>query len=97
MTRNERSLETLLAQGGRFLDRETGAVVPPIHPATTFARDDRYETSGYTYSRDANPTVAHVEEVLAELEGAEDALLFSSGMAAVATFFDGLGAGDHVA
>ena len=97
MTRNERSLETLLAQGGRFLDRETGAVVPPIHPATTFARDDRYETSGYTYSRDANPTVAHVEEVLAELEGAEDALVFSSGMAAVATFFDSLGAGDHVA
>ena len=97
MTRNERSLETLLAQGGRFLDRETGAVVPPIHPATTFARDDRYETTGYTYSRDANPTAAHVEEVLAELEGAEDALVFSSGMAAVATFFDSLGAGDHVA
>ncbi|MCY3671657.1 MAG: PLP-dependent aspartate aminotransferase family protein [Alphaproteobacteria bacterium] len=97
MTRNERSLDTLLAQGGRFLDRETGAVVPPIHPATTFARDDRYETSGYTYSRDANPTVAHVEEVLAELDGAEDALVFSSGMAAVATFFDSLGTGDHVA
>ena len=95
MTRNERSLDTLLAQGGRFLDRETGAVVPPIHPATTFARDDRYETTGYTYSRDANPTAAHVEEVLAELEGAEDALVFSSGMAAVATFFDSLGAGDH--
>ncbi len=97
MTRNERSPETLLAQGGRFLDRETGAVVPPIHSATTYARDDRYETTGYTYSRDANPTVAHVEEVLAELEGAEDALVFSSGMAAVATFFDSLGAGDHVA
>ena len=96
MTRNERSLETLLAQGARFLDRETGAVVPPIHSATTYARDDRYETTGYTYSRDANPTVAHVEEVLAELEGAEDALVFSSGMAAVATFFDSLGAGDHV-
>ena len=96
MTRNERSLETLLAQGARFLDRETGAVVPPIHSATTYARDDRYETTGYTYSRDANPTAAHVEEVLAELEGAQDALVFSSGMAAVATFFDGLGAGDHV-
>ena len=96
MTRNERSLETLLAQGARFLDRETGAVVPPIHSATTYARDDRYETTGYTYSRDANPTAAHVEEVLAELEGAQDALVFSSGMAAVATFFDSLGAGDHV-
>ncbi len=96
MTGNDLSLDTLLAQGGRFLDRETGAVVPPIHSATTYARDNRYETTGYTYSRDANPTVAHVEEVLAELEGAEDALVFSSGMAAVSTFFDSLGAGDHV-
>ena len=96
MTRNDRSLDTLLAQGGRFLDPETGAVVPPIHPATTFARDDRYEPTGYIYSRNANPTGAHVEEVLAKLEGAEDALAFSSGMAAVATFFDILGAGDHV-
>ena len=95
MTGNDLSLDTLLAQGGRFLDRETGAVVPPIHSATTYARDNRYETTGYTYSRDANPTVAHVEEVLAELEGAEDALVFSSGMAAVVTFFDSLGAGDH--
>ena len=96
MTRNDRSLDTLLAQGGRFLDPETGAVVPPIHPATTFARDDRYELTGYIYSRNANPTGAHVETVLAKLEGAEDALAFSSGMAAVATFFDILGAGDHV-
>ena len=97
MTRNETSIDTLLAQGGRFLDRETGAVVPPIHPATTFARDDRYETAGYIYSRNANPTGAHVEQVLAELEGAEDALAFSSGMAAVATFFETLRTGDHVA
>ena len=96
MTRNETSLDTLLAQGGRFLDRETGAVVPPIHPATTFARDGRYETAGYIYSRNANPTGAHVEQVLAELEGAEDALAFSSGMAAVATFFETLRTGDHV-
>ena len=96
MTRNSLSLDTLLAQGGHFVDRETGAVVPPIHPATTFARNDRYEVADYIYSRNANPTGAHVEAVLAKLEGAEDALAFSSGMAAVAAFFDSLGAGDHV-
>ncbi len=96
MTRNSLSLDTLLAQGGHFVDRETGAVVPPIHPATTFARNDRYEVTDYIYSRNANPTGAHVEAVLAKLEGAEDALAFSSGMAAVAAFFDSLGAGDHV-
>ena len=96
MTRNGLSLDTLLAQGGHFVDRETGAVVPPIQPTTTFARNDRYEVTDYIYSRNANPTGAHVEAVLAKLEGAEDALAFSSGMAAVAAFFDSLGAGDHV-
>ncbi len=96
MTRNDLSFDTLLAQGGHFVDRETGAVVPPIHAATTYARNDRYELTGYEYSRDANPTGAHVETVLAQLEGAGDALVFSSGMAAIAAFFDTVGAGAHV-
>ena len=96
MTRNNLSFDTLLAQGGHFVDRETGAVVPPIHAATTYARNDRYELTGYEYSRDANPTGAHVETVLAQLEGAGDALVFSSGMAAIAAFFDTVGAGEHV-
>lgn len=37
------------------------------------------------YGRYGNPTVAAVESRLAALEGAEDALLFSSGMAAITT------------
>ena len=88
MTTSNRSLETLLAQGGHFIDPGTGAIVPPIHPATTYARDERYELRGYGYSRSGNPTCALVERVLAELEGAEDALVFASGLAAIATFFD---------
>ena len=96
MNRNDLSLDTLLAQGGHFVDRETGAVVPPIHSATTYARNNRYELTDYEYSRDGNPTGAHVETVLAKLEGAEDALVFSSGMAAVATFFETVRAGEHV-
>ncbi len=96
MNGNNLSLDTLLAQGGHFVDRETGAVVPPIHSATTFARNSRYELTGYEYSRVANPTVAHVEHVLATLEGAEEALAFSSGMAAIAAFFDTAGSGEHV-
>ncbi|MXW86146.1 MAG: aminotransferase class I/II-fold pyridoxal phosphate-dependent enzyme [Boseongicola sp. SB0667_bin_21] len=96
MNGNNLSLDTLLAQGGHFVDRETGAVVPPIHSATTFARNSGYELTGYEYSRVANPTVAHVEHVLATLEGAEEALAFSSGMAAIAAFFDTAGSGEHV-
>ena len=88
MTHSDYSLETLLAQAGHFIDAETGAVVPPIHPSTTYRRDEHYELQGFEYSRVANPTGRRVEEVLARLEGAEDALLFSSGLAGVATFFE---------
>ena len=96
MTDSRRSLETLLAQGGHFIDSETGAIVPPIHPSTTYARDGRYELIGYGYSRSGNPTCEQVEAVLAELEGAADALVFASGLAGVATFFDTVRAGERV-
>ena len=92
----ERSIETLLAQGGHYVDPATGAIVPPIHPSTTYARDERYELIGYGYSRSGNPTCAQVEDVLARLEGAEDALVFASGLAGIATFFDTVPGGGHV-
>ena len=96
MTDSDRSVETLLAQGGHFIDPATGAIVPPIHPATTYARDEHYKLRGYGYSRSGNPTCALVEQVLAELEGAADALVFASGLAGVATFFDTVPAGARV-
>jgi cystathionine gamma-synthase len=49
------------------------------------------------YGRYGNPTVREVERRLAALEGTEDAVLFSSGMAAVTTAIMALTkAGDHV-
>jgi cystathionine beta-lyase/cystathionine gamma-synthase len=49
------------------------------------------------YSRYANPTVRAFEEAIAELEGAEDALAFASGMGAVASVVFGLcSTGDHI-
>ena len=96
MTKTSHSLDTLLAQGGHFIDPETGAIVPPIHPATTYARDERYELGRFGYSRSANPTGTRVEEVLARLEGAEDALVFASGLAGISTFFDTVRAGERV-
>ena len=96
MTETDRTIETLLAQGGHFIDPGTGAIVPPIHPSTTYARDERYELIGYEYSRSGNPTCAQVEEVLARLEGAEEALVFASGLAGIVTFFDTVRSGEHV-
>jgi cystathionine beta-lyase/cystathionine gamma-synthase len=75
----------------------------PIHTSTTFAvpDSDTYEKDWDTfhfYTRISNPTIRYVEEKLAALEGAEDAALFSSGMAAIAsTFLTFVGSGDTVA
>ena len=55
------------------------------------------EIDGYTYHRDDNPTVREVERKIAKLEGAEDCILCTSGMAACTmVFFTYLRAGDHL-
>jgi cystathionine gamma-synthase len=77
--------ETLAAQALHALDAETGAVVPPIHLATTFARDASYRLRGPGYARDEAPTPVHAERVIAALEGGAAAMVFASGMAAATT------------
>lgn len=66
----------------------------PIYQSTTFAvsKSDEYDKyingsdeEFFMYSRYSNPTVRNVEEKIAVLENAEDAILFSSGMAAITT------------
>lgn len=90
--------ETDVASGLHFLDPATGAVVPPIAPSTTFARGEDYGliNPGFSYARDQNPTYHCAERMLRRLEGGEDALLFSSGMAAAMTVLQSLSPGDHV-
>ncbi|MBB3995372.1 cystathionine gamma-synthase [Sulfitobacter undariae] len=86
---------TIAAQAGGLLDDGTGGVVPPIHPATTFVRDENYvpAVDGNVYSRSHAPNGRMAEGVLAKLEGAADAMVFPSGMAAVAAVFRTLPAG----
>ena len=91
------SPETKAAQAlGQF--DAAGGVVPAIHHATTFARDENYELIDpeHSYGRDENPTFSAAENVLGELEGAADARLFSSGMAAAMSVIQALEPGDHV-
>jgi cystathionine gamma-synthase len=89
--------ETIAAQGGGVIDPATGAIVPPIHTATTFVRDaDNQYRRGYCYGRSDNATVRQVEDVLVELEGGAAALLFASGMAAATTLLLGLERPAHV-
>ncbi|MCA9678440.1 MAG: PLP-dependent transferase [Kofleriaceae bacterium] len=90
--------ETDAAQILHAIDAATGAVVPPIHPSTTFARDEAYRLLGAAaYARDDNPTFRPAEELLARLEGGADAMLLASGMAAATVVFQALTApGAHV-
>ena len=78
--------ETIVAKAADAIDEPTGAVVPPIHLATTYARDGAYAMrAGLLYGRDDNPTPRAAERVIAALEGAAAARVFASGMAAIAS------------
>ncbi len=90
-------LETLLAHAGCEPDPATGAVVSPIHLATTFERapDGEYP-HGYLYSRIDTPNRRQFEQTLARLEGGADGAAFASGMAAAHAVFSALAPGDRV-
>ena len=81
---------------GQGPDPETGAVVQPIHMATTFAQQGVGKHRGFEYSRTGNPTRNALEECLAALEGARHCLAFSSGLGAETTLMLQLNPGDHV-
>jgi cystathionine gamma-synthase len=80
------------------IDEATGALVPPIHLSTTYARDADYRLiADRDYTRDKNPTPLGAEHALAALEGGAKALVFASGMAAAAALVRSvLKPGDHV-
>ncbi|HEY3721788.1 MAG TPA: cystathionine gamma-synthase [Acidimicrobiia bacterium] len=89
--------ETRAIHAGQDADAATGAVVVPIHLATTFAQDAVGEDRGFEYGRSGNPTRAALEACVASLEGAAHGLAFSSGLAAEDAVLRALLApGDHV-
>lgn len=90
-------IDSILAQAGCDPERDQDDATPPIHLATTYRRDAQGNwPSGHKYSRISNPTRARLELVLAELEPARQAAVFSSGMAAAAALLQSLDAGDTV-
>ncbi len=75
---------------------QTGAVVRPIHLASTFVQPGAGEWGEYDYSRSGNPTRAAFETTLASLEGGCGALAFASGMAATHCVVSMLKSGDQI-
>ncbi|MFO7497370.1 MAG: PLP-dependent aspartate aminotransferase family protein, partial [Desulfobacterales bacterium] len=86
------SPETEAVHGSNTPPLPTLDLVAPIHMTATFRfRDVDHgaglfdgSREGYVYSRMSNPTVDLLQEKLARLEGAEDAVATASGMAAIA-------------
>ena len=100
---------TRAIHAGERPDPVTHAHNTPIYATATFAFDtaaekedavDRamaWDPTAYFYSRTGNPTNRALEEKIASLEGAEDCVVASSGMASVAaTLFANLESGDHL-
>jgi len=97
-------LDTITIQGG-YTPKNGEPRVLPIYQSTTFKYDTAdgmgrlfdLEDDGFFYSRLANPTVACVEDKIAQLEGGIGCILTSSGQAAsMLSVLNICGAGDHI-
>jgi O-acetylhomoserine (thiol)-lyase len=99
------TFETRQIHAGVRPDPVTGARITPIYQTGSYAFPDTataarifaQEEPGFTYSRVQNPTNKALEDRLADLEGAVEGVVFSSGQAAItAALLNLLGAGGHV-
>ncbi|HKN34177.1 MAG TPA: PLP-dependent aspartate aminotransferase family protein [Terriglobales bacterium] len=94
--------ETEAVRGGTDLSKKNGPLATPIYQTSTFEVTDsdqqvRATHTDMFYTRYGNPTHTVAENAIAELEGADAALLFSSGMTAITTTILALlKSGDHV-
>ncbi len=94
---HDHGINTLSVHGGDDRERAHQAIPMPIIQTATYAFADTADLVNFMqqktwgngvegreeYGRYGNPTVQAVERKVAALEGADDAVLFSSGMAAI--------------
>ena len=94
----KQSIETICVHGGehRFDDiRESLSV--PIYQTAAFGHPDLgHSPDRFYYTRLTNPTRTHLQETVAALEGAHDAIAFTSGMAAITAVFELFAPGDRI-
>ena len=90
MKRHRFHPETESVHGGKHLEKRNAPMAQPIYQTSTFQVTDSEQQLRATgtdmfYTRYGNPTHTAVESAIAELEGADGALLFASGMCAITT------------
>ena len=105
MNPRKRSVESICASAGRDVEALTRPLMAPIYQGSVFEveslekLDSIYagREDGFIYTRDGNPNVEILEGVVAELENADDAVAFASGMGAIGnTLLSMVEAGDTV-
>ena len=89
-------LETRCIHSQENKNQPFGAVSVPIYQTAIFSHPGIGESSGYDYSRESNPTRASLENIISELEGAQDTVACSSGMAAISICLSLFKTGDHI-
>ncbi len=89
-------IETLLAKAGNRRDEKTGAISTPIYQTASFRHPALGESTGFDYSRSANPTRQALEETLATLDGGIRGFAFASGLAAIDTVLHLFKSGDRL-
>jgi cystathionine gamma-synthase len=96
-TKIKLSARTMVAQALGSHCPVTKGIVQPIHMAATYLRDaDNGYRAGYVYGRTDNATVHQAESMIAALEGADEAFLFGSGMAAATSVLLALEKPTHI-
>lgn len=80
----------------RRVEDPMGAIVPPLYLTSSFAHPGVRQSTGYDYSRLQNPTREVLEDTVRELEGGDDCLAFSSGMAAISCLMELFSPGDRL-
>lgn len=90
-------IETRCIHGEENLlrDHGFGAIAAPIYQTATYAHPGIGRSTGFDYSRESNPTRTELEKIVASLEGAVDAVAFSTGMAAITLCLELFEEGSH--
>ena len=94
----KQSIETICVHGGdhKFPDSRESLSMP-IYQTAAFAHPDLgHSPDRFYYTRLTNPTRNHLQETVAALEGAHDAIAFTSGMAAITAVFELFAPGDRI-
>ena len=86
-------LNTRVIHHGDSFAGDTGTVMPPIFPTSTFAHGN---PSGFDYTRSGNPNFRILDGVLASVEGCSHATVFASGVSAITAVVSQLQQGDLV-